>query len=81
MATKLTLSIDEEVVRRAKLASKRRGKSLSKIVEEHLKAIASVEAGKKPSVQSLSGILKGRVPSDMDIKKEKGDYLKKKYGI
>ncbi len=81
MTTKLTLSIDENVIRTAKLHSQRKGKSLSKIVEEHLRAIEHKEADKKLAVKSLSGILKGTVPATANLEKLKGDYLKSKYDL
>ena len=39
MTTKLTLSINEETVQRAKRISRKRGKSISKMVEEFLDSI------------------------------------------
>lgn len=81
MTAKLTLSINKNIIERAKVISKHRGKSLSKIVEEHLKAIGEREINKKPSVKSLSGILKNISPPTIDLKKEKGVYLKNKYAL
>lgn len=81
MPTKLTLSIDEEVIKKAKQLSRRKGKSISKIVEDYLKNISGKEADETISVKSLSGILKDKIPADVDLKKEKGEYLKNKYGV
>lgn len=41
MNTKLTLNIEEAVIEKAKLAAKKRKKSLSKIVEQYLLFIAN----------------------------------------
>jgi len=67
MLTKLTLSIDEEVVSKAKTYATRKKRSISKIVEEYLKNLANAEAdatGNTPFVgritKSLSGRLKAR---------------------
>ncbi len=81
MATKLTLSINEKVIEKAKEISRLKGKSLSKIVEEYLSAISNKETQKTSSVQKLSGILKKKIPANIEIKAAKGNYLKKKYGI
>jgi hypothetical protein len=43
MVTKLTLSIEEEVIKKAKLVSSRRGKSISKMVEDFLGSLIEKE--------------------------------------
>ena len=67
MLTKLTLSIDDEVISKAKIYANRKKRSLSKIVEEYLKNLASVESDSTGSflpvgriTKSLSGRLKGK---------------------
>ncbi len=81
MTTKLTLSINEKTIERAKLVSRKRGKSLSKIVEEYLDSISEKETKKMSGVKKLSGILKNKVPADIDWKKIKAEHLSKKHGI
>ena len=81
MTRKLTLSIDEEIILKAKRISGRRGKSISKIVEEYLNSITEKEEKKDSLVKKSSGILKGKIPVKLDWKRGKADYLKKKYGI
>jgi aromatic ring-opening dioxygenase LigB subunit len=81
MTTKLTLSIDKEVIEQAKTVSRRRGKSLSRIIEDHLRAMAADEAKLPSGVRAMSGALKGKVNADLNIKAAKGVYLKKKYGL
>lgn len=49
MKTKLTLSIDSRVVGRAKAVARRRGVSLSAMVETHLEQAASVIDPSAPS--------------------------------
>ena len=63
MQSKLTLRVEEELVRRAKRLAKKRGKSVSKIVADYFTLF---EAQKKkpeekfsPIVQSLKGALRG----------------------
>jgi hypothetical protein len=81
MDAKLTLSIDKEVARRAKLYARSKGRSLSDLVENYLKLLTkntSVENSEyTPRVKSLLGCIS--LPEDFDYKKEKADYLAKKY--
>jgi hypothetical protein len=81
MTRKLTLSINEQTVQKAKRISRKRGKSISKIVEEYLNSITEKEEQKESLVKKSSGVLKGKVSANLDWKKTKADYLKKKYGI
>ena len=78
MNTKLTLRMDEAVVRKAKIEAKRRGKSVSRMVAEFIEAIGSRSESEKllpPTTASLLGILKGHVISEDDYK----DHLREKY--
>jgi hypothetical protein len=77
MSTKLTLTIEDAVIRQAKAYARRRGQSLSGIVENYLKAISSgTEPGAAvpdPAVRALRGSFKA--PASTDYKKELGDAL------
>jgi hypothetical protein len=58
---KLTLSVDDQVVSRAKTFAKRRGVSISQMVEAYLAAVAeppSPTKGPTPVLRSLRGVLK-----------------------
>ncbi len=58
---KLTLSVNDRVVSRAKQYAKRRGVSVSKMVEAYLAAVAdpgSPPAGDAPILRSVRGVLK-----------------------
>lgn len=80
MTTKLTLSINEETVKRAKLVSRKRGKSISKMVEEFLNSISEKE--KQSAVDKISGILKGKISEpNLDWKKVKAERIAKKYSL
>jgi hypothetical protein len=63
MQTKLTLRLDEDLIRRAKSSAKRRGKSVSQIVADYLASLE--EEPRKPAIEltpvvrSLKGILRG----------------------
>jgi len=67
---KLTLSVDNRVVARAKQYAKRRGVSVSEMVEAYLAAVAepaTTATGDAPILRSVRGVLK-----DADI----DDYRK-----
>lgn len=81
MTTKLTLSIEQKTIERAKIFSAKSGKSISKLVEEFLNSITEQPENKVSAVDKLSGALKDKVPSDMNWKEIKADHLKKKYGF
>jgi Family of unknown function (DUF6364) len=58
---KLTLSVDSRVVLRAKQYAKRRGVSVSRMVEAYLTAVAeppSPATGAAPILRSVRGVLK-----------------------
>jgi hypothetical protein len=80
MNTKLTLNIDVETIRKAKLYAKNKGRSLSDIVENILKALISgdqPETELSTRVKSLAGSI--TLPEDFDYKKSLGDALSQKY--
>lgn len=81
MDTKLTLNIDKDVTRKAKVYARNKGRSLSDLVENYLKLLtknSSIEDfGYSPRVKSLLGSV--TVPKDFDYKKEISDYLAIKY--
>ena len=81
MDAKLTLSIDKDVARRAKVYAKSNGRSLSDLVENYLKLLTKNTSVKDseytPRVKSLLGCM--TLPEDFDYKKEIADYLTKKY--
>lgn len=67
MNTKLTLSIDQEVIEAAKDYAKKHGKSLSNIVEEYLKALSEKKSTKeRVELSKIVKELKGsiRLPKD-----------------
>ena len=82
MNTKLTLTIQQEVIERAKKYAKGKNRSLSDIIENYLKTLTKEEKAKdlkklNPIVESLKGSFK--MPKDMDYKKELRNRLEKKY--
>ncbi|MFK5974088.1 MAG: DUF6364 family protein [Flavobacteriaceae bacterium] len=82
MNTKLTLTIEQEIIERAKRYAKGKNRSLSDIIQNYLKILTHEEPKQKmtklgPIVKSLKGSFK--MPKDMDYKKELGNRLEKKY--
>jgi hypothetical protein len=81
MNTKLTLTIEQTVIDKAKRYARRKGHSLSDIIENYLKVItkdgAKSDIEITPIVKSLLGSFK--TPSDFDYKKELTKSLSKKH--
>lgn len=79
MTTKLTLTIEEKVITSAKKYARKKGKSLSHIVENYLKTIASKENTEptlSPKISKLMGAVK--LPEDFNYKSELGKAIAKK---
>lgn len=83
---KLTLSINEETIQKAKRLSKRRGKSVSKIVEEYFNSIPDKKPAENPLAEIMAIMKKHKsrlkLPEDGDYKKMVNemryqDYLEK----
>ncbi|MCK4345670.1 MAG: hypothetical protein KAX05_10335 [Bacteroidales bacterium] len=80
MNSKLTLTIEQAIIKKAKRYAKGKGRSLSDIIENYLKAITNdskSEIELTPIVKSLRGSFKA--PEDFDYKKELTKGLIKKY--
>jgi uncharacterized protein YktA (UPF0223 family) len=84
MGTKLTLTIEKEVVEIAKQYAKEKGQSLSELVENYIKFVTVKRAKIKekqlsPKVKKLRGIIK--MDENMDYKQILTEELSKKYGL
>jgi hypothetical protein len=81
MDAKLTLNIDKDVARRAKVYAKNEGRSLSDLVENYLKLLTKNSTIEKSEYSTRVKSLLGSVslPEDFDYKKELADGLAKKY--
>ena len=85
MNTKLTLTIEQEIIKRAKDYAKEKNRSLSDIIENYLKVLTKEEKEEKqqkdkklnPVVSSLKGSFK--MPKNTDYKKELRNRLEEKY--
>lgn len=79
MTTKLTLTIDDSVIKRAKHYAKHSGKSISQIVEQYLDGLSNekIAGGISPKLQQLIGAI--QLPEDFDEEKELRNYLENKH--
>ena len=80
MDTKLTIKLDNDVISRAKRYAQHRKTSLSKMIESYLDTVTKPDSDDieiTPLVKSLSGVIS--LPEDYDYKKDRTDYLIKKY--
>ncbi len=82
MNTKLTLTIEQKIIERAKNYAREKNQSLSGLIENYLKLLTKVEGKTEviklnPIVNSLKGSFK--MPKNMDYKKEVGKRLEEKY--
>ena len=81
MNTKLTLNVDHEVIQRAKEFARKRGRSLSDLVESYLKMISENQpvdtTALSPKIKSMLGVF--TIPGDFDYKKELSDVITRKH--
>ncbi len=81
MNTKLTLTIEQSLIEKAKQYARKRERGLSDLIEHYLKALTTEETSSETelsaTVQSLRGSFK--LPKDFDYKKELTDRLSEKY--
>jgi predicted CopG family antitoxin len=82
MNTKLTLTIEQSVIEKAKKYAQKKERSLSDLIENYLKALTKdedlkIENELSPTLKSMKGSFK--IPKDFDYKKELTDRLTEKY--
>jgi hypothetical protein len=84
MSSKLTLTIQKEIIETAKEYAKEKGLSLSEMVESYFKLVTvnrkvNTQKQLSPKVRKLRGIIKTEV--ELDYKKILTEELSKKYGV
>ena len=82
MQKKLTLTIEKSIIEQAKYYAKRKGRSLSELIENYLITIVEEDKQKihiSPSVKKLQGSV--NLPDEFDYKKSLTDSLIKKYKV
>jgi len=79
MNKKLTISVDESTIEKAKNYAKSKGQSLSEIIENYLKLISS--NSEKPKISSKISKLKGSLdlPKNFDYKESLSNVIANKY--
>ena len=83
MNTKLTLTIEQSTIEKAKTYAKSKGRSLSDIVENYFKMITNeddtINSEESPITDSMIGAFKA--PEDFDYKKELTEAIMNKHNI
>ncbi|MFC2188002.1 DUF6364 family protein [Fulvivirgaceae bacterium LMO-SS25] len=81
MNTKLTLTIEQSVIEKAKKYASGKGRSLSDIIENYLRIITKEEPEQKGELTGIVKSLKGsfNAPENFNYKKELSKSLAKKY--
>ena len=81
MNVKLTLTIEETVIEKAKKYAKDKERSLSNLIENYLMALTNEEASNEKELTPITKSLKGSftAPMDFDYKTELRKRLSEKY--
>ena len=80
MNKKLTLRLNENVIKRAKNWAQIHKTSLSKMIESYLNSVTRQKSENiqiTPLVESLSGVIE--LPEDYDYRKEYSEHISDKY--
>ena len=80
MTTKLTLTVEKDIIEKAKSYAKRTGRSLSGLIESYLEEVVQENNDHEnisPRLKQIIGAVK--LPADFDEKKELKAYFKKKH--
>lgn len=80
MTTKLTLTIEKNVIEKAKSYAKETGRSLSEMIESYLENLVDENNNKEkisPRLKKIVGSVK--LPNDFDEKKELRTYFENKH--
>ncbi|MCB0736438.1 MAG: hypothetical protein KDC92_02910 [Bacteroidetes bacterium] len=82
MQTKLTLTIDRDIIEMAKKYAKLKNRSLSKIIENYMKGLSSEMVKSADQSAQITSSLKGafKTKKDFDYKTELKRRIDEKYG-
>lgn len=81
MATKLTLRLDDKLIKQAKERARSKGVSLSRIVEDYFRSLAlrkEKEIPESPVLSEISGVLSTRMGT-RKLRVEYRKHLQEKY--
>lgn len=80
MKTKVNLTIDEQLLKRAKLYAANENTSLSELLGKYLQKLT--QSRKQQSIIDIVEKMKApNIPSDKDLKEEYYQEIEKKYGV
>ena len=81
MNTKLTLTIEQKIIEKAKEYAKQKNRSLSDLIENYLKTFTDKEPDHGNDLSPAVKLLKGsfKPPKNFDYKKQLQERLEKKY--
>lgn len=81
MVTKLTLTLEQQIIKKAKEYAKNNGRSLSDIIENFLKVVIEENTKFETEITPIAKSLKGsfKMPSDFDYNKQLKKRLADKY--
>jgi len=80
MTTKLTLTVEKDVIKKAKSYARQTGRSLSDLIEKYLETLTDERGETKqisPKLRKLAGSV--QLPADFDEKKELSAYYESKH--
>ena len=79
MTTKLTLTVEESTIKKAKSYAKQTGRSLSELVGNYLDTLTKADTDQDISPDLLRIAGKIKVPADFDERKELQAYFESKH--
>ncbi|MBN8707602.1 MAG: DUF6364 family protein [Bacteroidetes bacterium] len=86
MNTKLTLNLNQEIIEKAKIYARSKNRSISKIVEEYLRSLATEKSNStvntitlEPITRELLGMIKTKHDLNVDYDEILTDALLEKY--
>ncbi len=83
MTTKLTLTIDKDVIEKAKRYAKGTQRSLSEMVQKYLESLGEPESneGYSPKMKQILQLIPDNIPqiSDEELDDARREYLEKKH--
>lgn len=80
MTTKLTLSLDERIISKAKRVAARKNTSISKLVSNYFEKLPDDKDKKQVNLDEIRGVLKKGL-TKKEIDDIKWEHLKKKHGL
>lgn len=78
MTTKLTLTVEKDIIERAKVYAKNTGRSLSELIESYLDTL-TLDTVNEPSPKLKKIVGSVKLPKNFDEEKELRTYLENKH--